>query len=83
MDSFKRILSHLVLLTLPLSLMGGVGCPHILVSVQKGLTLFQAQQTYSDVLIALNEDICHQLNNWNRQNRKTNPFCGSELQIAI
>lgn len=83
MDSFKGILSHLVLLALLLSLIGGAGCPHVLVSVQKELTLFQAQQTYSDVLIALNEDICHQLNNWNRQDRKTNPFCGSGLQTAI
>lgn len=66
MASFKGILSHPVLLTLLLSVKGEAGCPRILVSVQKGLTLFQAQQTYSDVLIALNEDICHQLNNWNR-----------------
>lgn len=70
---------------LPLSPIGGVGYTRIciLVNVQKGLAPFQAQQTYSDVLIALNEDICPQLNNWNRQKRKTNLLCGSELQIAI
>lgn len=63
---------------------GGAGYPRrcILVHVQKGLALFWAQQMSPDVLTALNEDICHQLNNWNRQKRKTNPLCGSKLPIA-
>ena len=82
--SFKGILSPLAPLTLSTVTNRRGGYPRIciLINVQKGLAPFQAQQTYSDVLIALNEDICHQLNNWNRQKRETNPLCGSELQIA-
>lgn len=62
MYSSKEILSPLCVSPLPLfHQQGGVGSPRIfiLVNVQKGLALFQAQQTSSHVLIALSEDICH------------------------
>lgn len=55
MYSLKEILGSLVLLTPPAvtNRRGQLTGIRILVNVQKGLAPFQAQKTYSDVLVAL------------------------------